>query len=128
MALSYSAYAIPTLASTFLVLAGESVTLHCDSRPSCTASRSVCEMQLTLGTSILSFAFFIFFTLSHKMTWTRCSSISKRVQHLLDCLLCMLCCMTPHCKWNKCNAEMVGHTGDSKTPGDEENPDPLPQR
>ena len=38
MALSYSAYAITTLASTFLVLAGESVTLHCDSRPSCAAS------------------------------------------------------------------------------------------
>ena len=32
MALSYSAYAIPTLSSTFLVLAGECVTLHCDSR------------------------------------------------------------------------------------------------
>ena len=78
MALSYSAYAIPTLASTFLVLAGESVTLHCDSRPSCTASLSVWETQLTLGTSILSFDFFIFFTLSHKMTWTRCLSISQR--------------------------------------------------
>ena len=28
--------------TTFLVLAGESVALHCDSRPSCTASLSVC--------------------------------------------------------------------------------------
>ena len=39
--LSYSAYAIATLASTFFVSAGESVTLHCDSRPSCTASWSM---------------------------------------------------------------------------------------
>ena len=41
MSLSYTAYAIPTLAFTFLVLAGECVTLHCDSRPSYTASWSV---------------------------------------------------------------------------------------
>ena len=64
MALSYSAYAITTLASTFLVLAGESVTLHYDSRPLCTASRSVCETQLTLGTSILSLAFFILYVVT----------------------------------------------------------------
>ena len=32
-----------TLASTFLVSAGECVTLHCDSIPSCAASWSVCE-------------------------------------------------------------------------------------
>ena len=32
MALSYSAYAIQPLASTFLVLASESVMLSCDSR------------------------------------------------------------------------------------------------
>ena len=46
MALSYTAYAIPTLASallTFLVLAGESVMLHCNSRPSCTAANSKVE-------------------------------------------------------------------------------------
>ena len=46
--------------TTFLVLAGESVALHCDSRPSCTASWSVCETQPTLGTSISSTVFFTF--------------------------------------------------------------------
>ena len=54
----------------FLALAGESMTLHCDSRP----SWSVCETQPTLGTSISSIAFFIFLTLSSKMTWMRCFS------------------------------------------------------
>ena len=44
MALSYCTLAIQTLASTFLVLAGECVTLQCDSRPSCTAA-AVCETQ-----------------------------------------------------------------------------------
>ena len=75
-ALPYSAYAITTLASTFLVLAGECVTLHCDSRPSCAASWSVCETQPTLGTSISSTAFYKFLRLTRKKTWTRCSSIS----------------------------------------------------
>ena len=99
----------------------------------------VCETQHTLGTSLSYTAFFIFLTLSCKMTWTRFLSISH-VQHLLGCLFYMLCSMRPTklvcipacCNSKvesvKYNAKMVGHTGDSKTPGDEENPDPLPWR
>ena len=42
------------------MLAGESVTLRRDSRPSCTASWSVCETQPTLGASISSIVLFFF--------------------------------------------------------------------
>ena len=71
MALSYSSYV--------------SVTLRCDSRPSYTASWSVCKTQPTLGTSISSNACFIFLTLSHEMT-----SISHAFSiSLIACFTCM---------------------------------------
>ena len=80
-----------------LALPGESVMLHYDSRPLCTASWSVCKMQPMLGTFISSTALFIFFMLSRKMTWTCCLSFFvlsfTHVQHLLTCLFYMLCCM-----------------------------------
>ena len=88
MALSDSAYAITTLASTFLVLAGECVTLHCDSRPSCSAAE-VCETQPTLGSSISSVAFYKFPMHSCKMTWTRCLSISHAVS--VSSIACFTC-------------------------------------
>ena len=47
----------------------------------------VWETQLTLGT-ISSFAFFIFFTLSHKMTWTHCLSISNAFSTSTACFTC----------------------------------------
>ena len=83
MVLSYSAYAIATLAYHLPVM------LHCDSRPLCTASWSVCEMQPTLATSISSIAFYIFLTLSHKMTWTCCLSISHMFS--ISSIACFTC-------------------------------------
>ena len=77
--------------TTFLVLAGESVTLHCDSRPLCAAAE-VCETQLTLGASISCIAFYKFLTLSREITLL---VYFTRGQHLLDCLFYMLCCMRP---------------------------------
>ena len=59
-----------TLASTFLVLTGESVPLHCDSRPSWTAS---CDVYLHI-----IHCSFIILMLSRKMTLTCCLSISQR--------------------------------------------------
>ena len=69
----------------------------CDSRPSCTASWSVCETQLTLGTSISSTAFYIFLTLSHKMTWTRCLSISHTFS------ISSIACFTSSAVWDPPN-------------------------
>ena len=63
--------------TTFLVLAGESVTLHCDSRPSCTASWSVCETEPTLGTSIKSMFFFLYSLCCYSLSISRAFSISS---------------------------------------------------
>ena len=73
----------------------------------------VCAMQAMLGASISFTVFFILLKLSRKMPGTRCLSISQRSASPLLPVL---------------RAPMVGHTGDSKTPDDEENPDPLPLR
>ena len=63
--------------TTFLVLAGESVTLHCDSRPSCTASWSVCETEPTLGTSIKSMFFSLYSLCCYSLSISRAFSISS---------------------------------------------------
>ena len=86
--------------------------LHCDSRPSCTAAE-VCEMQPTLGASLSSTACFIFLTLSCKMTWTRCLSVSHAFS--ISSIACLTCfavwdppnwCTYQHVvtrKWSQCN-------------------------
>ena len=123
MALSYYPYAIATLA--FLALAGESVMLHCDSRPSFTASQRVCETQPMLGTSISSIVFF-HISLSHKMMCTCLLTISHTFS------ISLICCFTCYALWDprnycassncnskiesmECNAEVVRRIGDTKT-------------
>ena len=66
MALSYSAYAIPTLADHLPCVS----RWVCDSRPSCTGSWSVWDAAHAW------YHCFLFLMLSCKMTWTRCLSIS----------------------------------------------------
>ena len=130
--LPYSAYAVQTLASTFLVLAGECVTLQCDSRPS--LQQLQCVRRSHAWCLHIIHCFYIILTLSCKMTWTFCLSISQCSASVLHALLYeshQTGAHTTRCNWVEsvwCNAEMVGQTGDSTTKGDEENPDPLPQR
>ena len=108
--------------SICFALPGECVMLHCDSRPSCTASWHVYTTQPMLGTSISSIAFFIFLTLTCKISWTRCLFISHTFSiYSIACFTCSAVwdpcnyCAYQHVvtwKWNKYNAEMVRHTGD----------------
>ena len=91
--LSYSSFLfflflIQHCPTTFLALTGESVTLHCDSRPSCTASWSVCKTEPTLGTSISS----LFFSYSLKGPILYCFlSISHSCQRSKNSLFNMHC-------------------------------------
>ena len=75
-ALSYSTYAVTSVSSTFLVSAGECVTLHCDSRPS--LQQLKCERRSSRLVPPYHHCFHRFLMTSRKMTRTRCSSISQR--------------------------------------------------
>ena len=98
----------------------------------------VWETQLTLGASTSSTAF-TYSLRCHVKRRGRVAHLFHSIQHLLDCLFYMLCYMRPtkpvriHTRCNSrvksvgCNAEMVRHTRDSKTPGDKEKPGPLPR-
>ena len=139
VALSYSAYAIATLV----------YHLPCVSRWICDAAfwqqtllysqlkcGSVCAMQPRLGISVSPIAFFMFLMLSHKMTSPRCLSLfhTRSASRLLvlHALLYETHETSVHTgplqpkMWSQCN--VMPRWWNSKTPDDEENPDPLPQR
>ena len=130
--------------TTLFALAGETVTLHCDSRPSSTAS-CMCATQPMLDTSVSSIAFFIFLTLSRKMMWTHCLSLSHAFSiSLITCFAYYMFCILYETHesivytgtlWFEsgvnvmlCRDHRAYIIGDSKTPGNKENPDPLPCR